>query len=142
MATYTADMSDRHILRVTVRGRFSALSGRQREYLVASLDDHHVTKSAFTVEGIFTYDSNIDYFSLRFEIQVEGEHPEDAAAERGLNQAEAFLRTLGIGHQQLRVTTTDMESMWAVSAATRKGPLTGSSATVMGPPFRQLWDHL
>jgi peptidoglycan hydrolase-like protein with peptidoglycan-binding domain len=28
-----------------------------------------------------------------------------------------------------------------LSAATRKGPLTGSSATVMGPSFRQLWDH-
>jgi hypothetical protein len=28
-----------------------------------------------------------------------------------------------------------------VSAATLMGPLTGSSATVMGPPFRQSWDH-
>jgi hypothetical protein len=51
------------ILPAPIHGRLTALSAA----------------TAFTVEGIFTYDSNI---GLRFEIQVEGEHPEDAAAER------------------------------------------------------------
>ena len=113
-------MSDPHIFRVTVRGRFSALSGPQRAFLVEALDDHHVTKSAYTAEGTFTYDSNIYSFSLRFEIRVEGEHPDDLAGELGLQQAETFLRTLGIGYQHLKVTTTDMESMWAAAAKRRR----------------------
>jgi hypothetical protein len=109
-----------HIFRVTVRGRFSALSERQRAYLVDALDDHHVTKSAYTTEGTFTYDSNIYPFSLRFEIRVEGEYPDDRAADLGIKQAEEFLRTLGIGFQHLKVTTTDMESMWAATAKRRR----------------------
>jgi hypothetical protein len=113
-------VSDLHIFRVTVRGRFSALSETRRASLVETLDDHHVTKSAFTAEGTFTYDSNIDSFSLRFEIRVDGDDPEDQAAERGRRQAETFLRTLGIGYQTLRVTTTDMQSMWAAAAKRKR----------------------
>jgi hypothetical protein len=114
-----ADVSDLHIFRVTVRGRFSALSKQQRAYLIESLDDHHVSRSAFIAEGTLTYDSNIDSFSLRYEIRVEGENPGDLAVEVGLRQAEQFLRTLGIGYQNLKVTATDMESMWAAARRRR-----------------------
>ena len=112
-------MSDVHIFRVTVRGRFSDLSERQRTYLVESLDDHHVTRAAFTSEGTFTYDSSIYSFGLRFEIRVQGEDPGALAAELGLKQAETFLRTLGIGYQSLRVTTTNMQALWAAPARPR-----------------------
>jgi Family of unknown function (DUF6204) len=113
-------MDDLHIFRVTVRGRFFQLSELQRGRLVAALDDHHITKSAYTGEGTFTYDSNIYSFSLRYEVRTEDDHPEDAAAEIGLNQAELFLRTLGIGYQHLKVTTTDMQSMWAAAAKRKR----------------------
>jgi hypothetical protein len=91
---------------------------QQRADLVESLDDHHVTQSAFTAEGTFTCDSKLYAFSLRYEIRVDGERPDDLAIDRGLRQAEQFLRTLGIGCRNLRVTATDMQSMWA--AATRR----------------------
>jgi len=113
-------MDDLHIFRVTVRGRFFELSQSRRQQLVEALDDHHVTKSAYTGEGTFTYDSNIYAFSLRYEIRVDGDRPDAAAAELGLSQAEAFLRTLDIGYQKLKVTTTDMQSMWD-AAAKRRG---------------------
>jgi hypothetical protein len=113
-------MSDLHIFRVTVRGRFFELIQSQRQYLVEALDDHHITKSAYTAEGTFTYDANIYSFSLRYEVRVEGDHPEEAAAELGLGQAETFLRTLGIGYQHLKVTTTDMQTMWAAAAKRKR----------------------
>ena len=112
-------MGDAHIFRVTVRGRFHELSQSQRGRLVETVDDHHVTKSAFTGEGTFTYDSNIDFFSLRFEIRTDRENPDPAAAELGMSQAEEFLRTLGIGYSHLKVIVTDMRSMWAVGVNRR-----------------------
>jgi Family of unknown function (DUF6204) len=113
-------MDDLHIFRVTVRGSFFDLSESQRERLVAARDDHHVTRSAYTGEGTFTYDSNIYSFSLRYEVRTDGDQPDKAAAEIGLNQAGLFLRTLGIGYQHLKVTTTDMHSMWAAVEKRRK----------------------
>ena len=117
---YTEQVDDLHIFRVTVRGRFFELNESQRHYLVESLDDHHITKSAYNGEGTFTYDSNIYSFSLRYEIRTEGDQPEVAAAERGLSQAETFLRTLGIGYQHLKVTATDMQSMWEAAAKRKR----------------------
>jgi hypothetical protein len=112
-------MADPHIFRVTVRGRFSQLSDSQRGRLVEVLDDHHITKSAYTGEGTFTYDSNIYSFSLRYEIRTDDDHPDEAAAHRGLGQAEVFLRTLGIGYRDLKVTTSDMNLMWAAAVKRR-----------------------
>jgi hypothetical protein len=109
-------VSDSHIFRVTVRGRFFELSDSQRGRLVGTLEDHHITKAAYTDEGTFTFDSNIYSFSLRYEIRTDSDCPEDAAAEIGLAQAETFLHTLGIGYQKLKVTTTDMRSMWAAAS--------------------------
>jgi hypothetical protein len=113
-------VADPHIFRVTVRGQFFELSDSRRQQLVEALDDHHVTKSAYSTEGTFTYDANIYAFSLRYEIRTDGDSPEEAAASMGLEQAESFLRTLGIGYQRLKVTTTDMQSMWDAAAKRRK----------------------
>lgn len=117
---YTEVMGDPYIFRVMVRGRFSELSESQRGRLIEALDDHHVTKSAYTGEGTFTYDANIYSFSLRYEIRTDSERPDEAVAELGMNEAESFLRTLGIGYSHLKVTTTDMQTMWE-AAAKRRG---------------------
>jgi hypothetical protein len=114
-------MADPHIFRVTVRGRFSELSESQRTRLVETLDDHHITKSAYTSEGTFTYDANIYAFSLRYEIRTEDEQPDLVASERGLSQAQNFLHTLEIGFSHLKITTTDMQSMWDAAAKRRSG---------------------
>jgi Family of unknown function (DUF6204) len=114
-------MGDPHIFRVTVRGRFVELGESQRRHLLEALDDHHVTKAAYTGEGTFTYDSSLYAFSLRYEIRTDGDHPGESAAASGLSQAESFLRTLGFGFDHLKVTTTDMRSMWA-DAAKRQAP--------------------
>jgi hypothetical protein len=114
-------MADPHIFRVTVRGRFSELSESQRDRLVEALDDHHITKSAYTSEGTFTYDANIYSFSLRYEIRAEGDRPDMAASERGMRQAQDFLETLGIGYSHLKAVTTDMQSMWDAAAKRRSG---------------------
>jgi Family of unknown function (DUF6204) len=105
-------VGEQHIYRVTVRGRFSQLSDGQRDRLVKTLDDHHLSHAAYTVDGTFTYDAALYAFSLRYEIRVSGEDPEATAAERGLAQSEGFLRTLGFGYHHLVVTTADMRSMW------------------------------
>jgi hypothetical protein len=114
-------VADTRIFRVTVRGRFLALSESQRCRLVETLDDHHITKAAYTPEGTFTYDSQIYSFSLRYEIRTDDDHPDDVAAEMGRAQAEDFLHTLGIGHHHLKVTTVDMNSMWAAAAKRKSG---------------------
>jgi hypothetical protein len=109
-------MGEWSIFRVTVRGWFSELSESQRARLLEALEDHHVTNAAYTGEGTFTYDPRLESFSLRYEIRTDADHPDEASAELGLNQAELFLRTLGIGHRDLKVTATDMQTMWDVAA--------------------------
>jgi hypothetical protein len=109
-------MGDQYVFRVTVRGRFSALTESRRAQLFEALDDHHVTKAAFTGEGTFTYDSNIDAFSLRYEIRTEADPPEEGPAEIGMQEAALFLGTLGIGYRDLKVTVTDMRTMWDAGA--------------------------
>jgi hypothetical protein len=109
---YTRSMGEQYIFRVTVRGRFAEMSESQRISLIAALDDHHVTGAAYTGEGTLTYDARLDSFSLRYEIRTAAEHPEEASAELGMHEAERFLRTLGIGYRDLKVTTTDMRAMW------------------------------
>jgi uncharacterized protein DUF6204 len=113
-------MAEVHTFRVTVRGRFLELSQSQRQRLSETLDDHHVTKAAYTAEGTFTYDANLDFFGLRYEIRTQGDEREDVAANLGLRQAENFLHLLGFGYQQLRVTTTDMQSIWDATARGRR----------------------
>ncbi len=98
------------VYRVTVRGRFSGLDEKARAYLLREQPEHDIFKSAYTTEGTFTYDTDIRFFNLRYEVRTaEGT---DAAGKIGLAEAEAFLRTLGYGFEKLKVNVVDTSTMW------------------------------
>jgi Family of unknown function (DUF6204) len=100
------------IFQVIVRGRFHELTKSSRSALVTSLNDHDVSRAAFTKEGTFTYDAQVDSFSLRYEIRIGHDEPADVATSLGLHEAEAFLGIMGIGHKGLRASATDMSDVW------------------------------
>lgn len=96
--------------RVTVRGRFGALTESARAHLERHVADHDIFESAYSAEGTFTYDGRIDFFNLRYEVTVDGDS--DLAGERGLLEAESFLATMGFVHRGLKVTVVDMSTVW------------------------------
>lgn len=98
--------------RVTVRGRFHQLDDAARRFLVVSQADHDIFKSSFTQEGTFTYDSRIDFFNFRYEVRAAGPAAQDDAVARAIDETGAFLRTMKIGHRDLRATVMDMSAMW------------------------------
>lgn len=103
-------MSVESVYRVTVRGRFDGLDERTRAYLAREQPEHDIFKSAYTAEGTFTYDSNVRFFNLRYEIRsTEGA---ERAGATGLREAETFLGTLGFGHTKLKVDVVDTSAMW------------------------------
>ena len=103
-------MSTEIVYRVTVRGRFHNLDERARAQLVRELPEHDIFKSAYSPEGTFTYDEQILFFNLRYEVRtIDG--PEKAGSI-GMNEAEMFLRTLGYGHNNLKVNVVDTSAMW------------------------------
>jgi hypothetical protein len=110
-------MESEQIFRVTVRGRFGQLSPATKVSLVAALDDHDVTRSAFTREGTLTYDAHIGAFGLRYEIRLPADQPEEMAGQVARREAESFLSVMGFPHGELRVSTTAMASMWHSSGA-------------------------
>jgi hypothetical protein len=101
------------IFRVLVRGRFNELGESARNALVASLDEHDVSRAAFTPEGTLTYDARIDAFSFRYEIRIGPELPDGTAARLGVREAEMFLDAMGLGHGELGASATDMADVWA-----------------------------
>lgn len=103
-------MSVEHIFRVTVRGQFDALDEKSRARLIREQPDHDIFKSAYTTEGTFTYDKDVLFFNLRYEVRTaEG----SAAAEStGVREAELFLRTLGFGFKKLKVNVVDTSTAW------------------------------
>ena len=100
---------DTSVFRVTVRGRFHDLSDRARGSLERSRAEHDIFVSAFTEEGTFTYDEQLRFFNLRYEVR-EAEDEADATAFAQA-EAETFLRVLGIGYRLGRVTAMDMTGM-------------------------------
>ena len=86
-------MSSQSIYRVTVRGRFHNLDDRTHAYLVRELPTHDIFVSAYTTEGTFTYDKQILFFNLRYEIRTH--LGIEQAESDALVEAETFLRTLG-----------------------------------------------
>ena len=103
-------MENVQVFRVTVRGRFVDLSPEARASLAREVDHHDIFKSAFTPEGTFTYDDKILFFNLRYEIRTSD--GEDAARDVGRREAERFLRTLGYGHSDLKVTASNSSDIW------------------------------
>jgi len=102
-------MTDERVHRVTVRGRFRDLDDKARQYLVRAQPEHDVFVSAFTPEGTFTYDDRIQFFNLRYEVRAADS---DEAAVVGEVEAEAFLRTMGFGHGDLKVDVVDVSAIW------------------------------
>ena len=105
-------MTEGRVYRVTVRGRFFELDDDVRARLSHAVEDHDITKSAYTPEGTFVYDKNIYSFNLRYEIRLKTDQTADLACTAGLREAELFLRTLDIGHRDLRATATEMSTVW------------------------------
>ena len=103
-------MSAANVYRVTVRGRFADLDDKTRAYLVREQPEHDIFKSAYTAEGTFTYDTDIRFFNLRYEVRTD--KGSDEAGQIGLREAEAFLRTLGYGFEKLKVNVVDTSAMW------------------------------
>lgn len=103
-------MSTEIVYRVTVRGRFHNLDDRARAQLVRELPEHDIFKSAYSPEGTFTYDEQILFFNLRYEVRTsEGS---EAAGAIGLQEAELFLRTLDYGFSHLKVNVVDTSTVW------------------------------
>lgn len=105
-------MTDERVHRVTVRGRFRDLDERSRQYLVRAQPEHDVFVSAYTPEGTFTYDERIQFFNLRYEVRTSGPDASTEAAASGEVEAEAFLRTMGFGHGELKVDVVDVSAIW------------------------------
>ena len=103
-------MSTESVYRVTVRGRFAGLDEKTRAYLAREQPEHNIFKSAYTTEGTFTYDTDIRFFNLRYEVRTAA--GTDEAGNLGLTEAEAFLRTLGYGFEKLKVNVVDTSAMW------------------------------
>jgi hypothetical protein len=99
-------------MRVTVRGRFGVLGDEARAYLESNQDEHDVSRAAYTIEGTLTYDSLIDFFSIRYEIRLNERDPDLVAAERAIGEAELFLRTMGFSYRDLKITVMDMADVW------------------------------
>jgi hypothetical protein len=104
-----------NVFRVTVRGQFKDLSDATRARLLAAAEEHDLFLSGFTQEGTFTYDRQLQFFNLRYEIRhattPDSETIPDAPDIVALREAELFLRTLRISHGPLRAAVMDMTAM-------------------------------
>jgi len=105
------------IYRAVVRGQFHQLTDEARSQLRADAEDHTVFRSAFTPAGTLTYDERLHFFNVRFELRQRGddEGPDAlaaAATEQARRRAAELLEGQGYGHKDLKVTLTDMASVW------------------------------
>lgn len=106
-------MEEASIFRVTVEGKFGAVNDRVRRYLVEAAPEHTRFQSAYTPEGTFVYDQDINFFSLRYEVRSAAENPSQAAADHALAEATQFLETMDIAYQPLQVDVVDLATMWS-----------------------------
>lgn len=106
-----SDSDETRVFRVTVRGRFADLTEQARAFLVRSQSDHDILLSAYTPEGTFTYDAAIAFFNLRYELRESGPDAAQLVELAALDEAERFLRTMGITAKGLRADVVDMSTM-------------------------------
>ena len=99
------------VFRVTVRGQFADLTAQSQAFLVRSQADHEIFRSAYTPEGTFTYDAQIGFFNLRYELRACGPDALELVALEAVDEGERFLCTLGIGWKNLRTNVVDMSAM-------------------------------
>ena len=97
------------IWRVFVRGRFGELDEGTRDRLLADLDQHDVLAARFTPEGSLTYERMLHNFTFRIEVR---DPEEDGALERAEARAVTVLEVARIPYRDLRVSATDMASVW------------------------------
>ena len=116
------DATSTRVFRVTVRGRFAALTDSARSYLTAAQADHDIFHSAYTPEGTFTYDTGLGFFTLRYELRGSGPDAADLAELEGLDEAERFLTTMGFGYTALRVSVVDMSAIVDDARTSRPTP--------------------
>ncbi len=110
-------MSDEHIFRVIVRGRFVGLGEATRAFLSATQEDHDVSRAEFTREGTLTFDSRIDFFSFRYEVRADGDRAQEVAAQVALHEVEEFMNTMRFDFRDLNVTVSDMAQVWSTRPA-------------------------
>lgn len=99
------------VYRVTVRGRFSGLTDRQRSALHSAATEHDLFLSSFSEEGSLTYGSTVDFFSFRREIRLPSGGSEETACAEAIDSAGEFLRVLGYGYKDLKARAMDMSAM-------------------------------
>lgn len=106
--------------RVTVRGRFQALTDEQRRVLRDEASEHDALDAAFTEEGTFTYDDFLSAFSFRSLVVDDAPEPEVATANARTAAelaAVEYLASKGLGYGDLRVESTSVDD---VKASTRR----------------------
>lgn len=105
------------IHRVSVGGFFGELDDGTRARLLAAGDDHAPMAAAFTDDGTLTYEPQLTAYRLRVQLRSNEDDEataETAAAERAIEMLVGRLAALGVEVRRstLRVTVTDMASMW------------------------------
>lgn len=103
------------IHRAVVRGHFANLTDDRKVALLAEADQHDLLNSTFTADGAFFYDRQLVAFNLRYELRSVADDavdPTAAAEQEALERAARWLAAEGIEHKHLRVTVTDMASIW------------------------------
>ncbi len=100
-------------MRTTVRGRFAELDVSTVEYLRSNQEFHDVSRAEYTTEGTLTFDSLIDFFSIRHEIRLGENDPDSLAHDFALKEVERFLVTMGFGYRGIKTVVIDMASVRA-----------------------------
>jgi hypothetical protein len=107
-----------HIFRAHVAGFFPPLTDEVRARLLADAEAHDDLQAAFTPAGTLSYDRRLTRFRYRYEVRVDADTPEAARSEmEAIMRAAAHhdlvrLGITGLDPMTLRVSGTDMRSMW------------------------------
>lgn len=64
--------------RMTVWGRFTALTSDQRTQLLAEQNEHGMFSAHFSPEGTFLYGPELVSYQFRYEVLVDESSPDDA----------------------------------------------------------------
>lgn len=100
--------------RMTVHGRFVALTAQQKERLRAEQHDHGIFSARFSPEGCFLYGPELVGYQFRYEVKVDEESPDDAelyASMRAEEQAQRDAETRGFAGRIVRITAVCVEDM-------------------------------
>lgn len=100
--------------RMTVRGRFTALTPQQRARLLAEQNDHGMFNARFSPEGTFLYGPELAGYQFRYEFVVDEPDPDEAellARMQAEDQAAADLEDRGFQGRIVDVSAVCMNDM-------------------------------